>query len=319
METGLIFHNDLDGLYSAKLIVNSEYNISDAYAVDYGKDYSHILTQCDSFISVDFAENIAGEKTELFVDHHLRSERASGAKNEIIKKAPSCVDILIKENLVDKTLITKEVCKHINTVDSADFRNKFNDSFTPVDVIFPDINTELGRYLALNDLLRKNRKTNLSILLLMEETFDVSTLLYFIEKNHNMLNFKKYMQHKVSFFEKFEKNVNKYVKHFSNVPVLFTRYFSQIDWKGYDKNIFNYYYSENLYTMLVFEMNNKIHVQLQKNPFCINDNNISLYDIIKEQIETPRGHENILNFTFKNINEATTEMNNIIQAISKNI
>lgn len=319
MSTGLIFHADLDGLYSAKLILNSDYKIDEAYAVDYGRDYSDIVKNQKEFISVDFAENIAGEKTILFVDHHIRNEnRSSGAKKEVIEKSESCVKLLITKRLVSQNLISEEDCKYINIVDSASFiESKVN----PIDIIFPDINSKLGKYILLNDLLRKNRKSNLQLYLLDQETMDINTLLYKTEKfSDSILKYEKYSQFKMQFYEKLEKNKEKFVKEFGEIPALFTKNFSQFDWKGYDKNIFNYLYKDKPFTMLVFEMNDKINVQIQKNPFCEEALKMkSLYESVKNIIKEPRGHENILMISFENIKDAINNLDNIISVISENM
>jgi hypothetical protein len=312
-KTGLIFHNDLDGLYSAKLIINSEYEIDDVFPADYGMNIPSSADLCDNFISVDFAENIFGEKTELFVDHHIRSNRSSGAKKEIIKEAPSCVDLLLKEGIVDDDLISGNDLECINAVDTATF------DLDPEDVLFPDLKTEMGRYIMLNELMRKNRKSNMSLLLLMENTFDINSLLYIINSsNSKFVKTKTYFDYKMKFFEKFKKNRNKFVKEFSGIPALFTSGFSQYDWKGYDRNIFNYLYQDSPFTIIVFQMNNEIHVQIQRNIFA-GQLKVSLYEMIKDEIEIPRGHDNILMFTFKDLNEAIIKLDNIISIISENI
>jgi len=320
MSTGLIYHADVDGLYSAKLIMESGYKIDEIYAVDYGKNYSHIINDHDDFISVDFAENIAGEKTKLFIDHHIRSERANGAQKEIIKNAQSCVSLLINEKLVDTSVISSSAIECINTVDSANYSKLFDNKFTAVDVLFPNIETELGMFILLNDLLRKNRKFNLSLSLVYQETFDIKSMLYIIQKsNNNILKYDKYMEMKMKLFEKLKNNVSKYVKEFSGIPALFTRKFTPYDWKGYDKNILNFLYNDKMFTMLIFEMGGSINVQIQKNPFFITKNNISLYEIIKGLIDEPRGHDNILMLSFNNLENAIKKLDKITTLISEHI
>jgi hypothetical protein len=312
-KTGLIFHQDLDGLYSAKLILNSGFQVDDAFPADYGMNIPSSADLCDNFISVDFAENIFGEKTELFIDHHIRSNRSSGAKKEIIKEAPSCVDLIINEKIVENLLIGENDLEHINSVDTATF------DLEPEDILFPNLNTDIGRFIMLNELMRKNRKSNMSLLLLMENTFDVNSLLYIISSSKSkFLKSKDYFNYKMKFFEKFKKNKNKFVKEFSGIPALFTSEFTQYDWKGYDRNIFNYLYQDSPFTIIVFQMNNEIHVQIQRNIFST-QLKVSLYEMIKDEIEIPRGHDNILMFSFKNLEEAILKLDNIISIISENI
>ena len=317
MNACLIYNNDLDGLYSAKLMLKSKYHISDSIPVDYGKDYSYLINKYDKFIFVDFSENFAEDRTELFIDHHIRNFKSYGAKKEIVEQSPSCLNVIIKNKIVESESISESYLKAINIVDSADYRNT---KLNAIDVIFPDLNTDLSKFILLNDLLRKNRKTNLSLKLLTNETFDVSSMLYQIEKSkYCKIKRKNYMENKMMFYDKLESKINSYCVDISGVPVLFTRHFSIKDWGGWDRNIFNFLKLNSPFTAIVFEMNNLINVQIQKNPFCKKVIEESLYKKVKHLVKDPRGHENILMLTFKDSIESMTALNDIINTISENI
>lgn len=317
-DTGLIFHNDLDGLMSAMLIVESEaFNIEKVFPVDYGHDHAGIKDQCSQFVIVDYADNITEEKTVLWLDHHLKEEGFKLPEAAIIKEAPSCVRLLKDSGMADDTELSEEDVKCIDIVDSADYPL---DEIGPEDVIFPDINTKLGQWTALNQLLMKNRKKNLSVILISEMIMDPKTMLYKAEKaGKHILGFDEYMQRKQKLMEKIIASPDEYIQYFSGVPVAITRTFSQYDWKGYDRNLFYYLANESPYVVVTFDMGGQFNFQVSRNLFAKVQPEKDVYTVIKDVVDEIRGHENILNFSFEDKNEGLAKLDEIIDLLSKEI
>lgn len=319
MTTGLIFHNDLDGLMSAMLIVESgAFEIERVFPVDYGHDHSGIKDQCDQFVIVDYSDNITEEKTVLWLDHHLKDAGFELPDSAIIKEAPSCVRLLKDSGMMENSELSEEDVNCIDIVDSADY--KFDESFTPEDVLFPNIHNKLGQYIALNQLLMKNRKKNLSMILISEMSLDPKTMLY--KANHagaNIINYDQYMTRKQKLMEKIIANTGEYIQYFSGIPVAITRTFAQHDWKGYDRNLFYYLANESPYIVVTFDMGGQFNFQVSRNLFSTVQPEKDVYTVIEEAVDEIRGHENILNFSFEDKNEGLAKLDEIIDLLSKEI
>lgn len=316
MTTGLVFHNDLDGLYSALLIARSDkFNIDKVFPIDYGKDHSKIKEECDQFIIVDYADNITEEKTLLWIDHHLNSKEEL-PECAIITESPSCLR-LVNQLGFEADDLTQSIINGVDIVDSAAFKEA---GISPIDVVFPDVNTEMGQLLALNQMLMKNRKTNLIIELLLEDTFDPPALLYKAENSKGKkIHFQEYMDAKKELLDKFlNDEEGNYIQYFDNIPVLVTRHFNKEDWKGYDRNIFYLLVKDHEFSITTFDFDGNFSFQVSRNPFFSKNGNKSLVDIIGDEVENIRGHENILNFSYgDNKLEGLEKLDSIIALLSE--
>jgi hypothetical protein len=315
MSCCLIIHNDLDGFYSGLLLLHSsKYQIDNVIPVEYGNDYSYLKDRYSNFIIADYSNNIGSEKTILWIDHHVRQENC--AKKTVIAESPSCVSLIMKENLAQENLISKKVIDYIDTVDSVNF--KFDENFRQEDVIFPEYDNELCKYIILNNLLSKNKKTNLVNELLLLNTLDINTFLHYIDntKDHSVMKYNKYINTKKIFFDKLAKERKNFIKHFSGIPVLFTHNFTRNDWIGYDRNVFAYLMCHCPILIVSYNMNNKISYQVLNN-FFYGKTKVSLYDTLKNDFSDLKGHKNILNFTFDDNEKALKNLDLIIQKISE--
>jgi len=286
--------------------------------MDYGQDHSTLKDQFDNFFIFDFAENPGGSKTVLWVDHHLR-QGENGADFHLIGEAPSCVRLLIDRGIVSKDLLSEEDVKCIDIIDSASYN--WSDNFRPEDLVFPSVtNGKLGQYAALNQLMRKNRKSGLAEKLFAETTLKVDVLLYRIEKdsNYKTLKYKAYIDNKQKLLNKIVKDTGRYIKYFDDIPVLFTKEFTQEDWKGYDFNLFGYLVNKSPYLIVVFDFTNEVNVQVAKNAFC-STKVAPVYSIIKEEVSDPRGHEGIINLSFSNQTEAINKLDPIIKKLASHL
>lgn len=319
MTTGLIFHNDLDGLMSAMLIVESDiFEVERVFPVDYGQNHTGIKEQCDQFVIVDYADNITEEKTVLWLDHHLKEEGFQLPDSAVIEEAPSCVRLLQKSGMIEGTQLAEEDINCIDIVDSADY--EFGESLTPEDVLFPNIHTKLGQYIALNQLLMKNRKKNLSMTLISEMSLDPKTMLYRTSKaGPNIIDYDQYMERKQKLMEKIISNPDEYIQYFSGIPVAITRTFAQHDWKGYDRNLFYYLANDCPYIIVTFDMGGQFNFQVSRNLFSTIQPKKDVYSAIKSVVDEVRGHENILNFSFDNKNEGLAKLDEIIALLSKEL
>jgi regulator of RNase E activity RraB len=318
MTTGLVFHNDLDGLYSALLIARSDkFDIDKVFPIDYGKDHSEIKEKCDQFIIVDYADNITEEKTLLWIDHHLKNkEEEELPECAIITESPSCLR-LINQLGFEAEDLTESVIDGVDIVDSAAYSET---NISPVDVVFPDVNTEIGQLLALNQMLMKNRKTNLIIELLLEDTFNPPALLYKAENSTGKkIHFQEYIDAKKELLDKFlNDEEGNYIQYFDNVPLLLTRHFAREDWKGYDRNVFYLLVKDYEFSITTFDFDGNFSFQIARNPFFNESRDKSLIDIIRDEVEDVRGHENILNFSYgSNKLEGLEKLDSIISLISK--
>src|SRR6056297_1749732 len=298
MSTGLIFHNDLDGLYSALAIIKSnQFEIDKVFPVDYGKSHNGIKDQCDEFIIVDYADNITEEKTSLWIDHHINGKEDL-PENSIVKESPSCLRLLANAG-ISSSKLDPEIIKAIDIVDSANY--PFDKGYSQIDVLFPSVDNTIGQATMLNQLLMKNRKTNISIELLIEDTFDLSTLLYrFNNSKSAKIKVEDYYNAKQKFTDKLLSDDNgEYIQYFENIPILITKEFSKKDWKGYDRNVFYFAVREHPYTITTFDFGYSFNFQISKNIFYDNKKTKDL-DLIFENEEDLRGHKNILNFTYEN-------------------
>jgi hypothetical protein len=311
--TCVLFHSDADGLYSASAyyIGQGKPEIDGYRSIDYGIDHSSLKDQYENFWIFDYAENIGGEKTTLWVDHHLRRDRTNTAELEIIEEAPSCVRLLARKGMIE---MPEEDIKCIDIVDSGNF--VWSKSFTKEDLLFPEPKNKLSKFLIFNQLLRKNRKHGLAERLFDKENLSVDTLLYCIQKDSDAVKYDEYMTNKQHLFDKLYTH-NRYINFFDEIPVLFTREFTKEDWRGYDMNMVGYVGQQSPFIILVFDMEDRINVQVLRNVFFDGPRKRSVFEILKDTIEgDPRGHENILNFTYKNQKEAITKLDTIISKLS---
>lgn len=317
MGTALIAHGDLDGFYSAVLLAREFHDQIDAVIpVEYGKDHSYLKDRYDKFIICDYAENIGGDKTILWVDHHLR--QLNGAKNQIIEKAPSCVRLLQKSDVIDDPELTEAIVSNIDMVDSASF--PFGEVFEPLDLLFPNpYESELEKYIILNQLLSKNRKTGLFVELIMLNTLSIDQLIYSLNKSHSpkVKKYDMYMRAKQKLVEKIMKS-NTMIEDFDGVPVLFTKGLSKNDWVGFDKNIVAYLHQKSPYFIIVFDFAHGINIQVIINPFLRSKREIeSPASILETLFDNLRGHEGILNFSFDDKEEAIKSLDLIINNLSR--
>lgn len=314
-KTCLLYHDDLDGLYSAILFKISEITeIAYALSIEYGKDYSYLSDKFDNFIILDFADNIMGAKTVLWVDHHLRD--GDEVNSFTVKgESPSCVSLMMENSIIDSKLLSADVKEYIDIVDSADYDWS---RYKKEDILLPNINFELGKYIILNQLLRKNRKIALAENLYKTASLDVNEMLLNIEKNNNpkITKYKKYINSKQSLIEKILKNKDKYIKRVSGIPILFTKKFEMTDWKGYDFNILSYLEVNSPYVVVVFDFGREVNVQIAKNIFCEKPSK-DVYSILKDMIPDPRGHKNILNLTFKGTESTILELSPMLNKLGK--
>jgi hypothetical protein len=315
MSTVLVAHSDLDGFYSAVLLARQFYDeVDSVMPVDYGKDYSYLKDRYDKFIICDFADNIGKEKTILWVDHHLR--QTNGGKNQIIKPAPSCVRLLVESQVIEDDELTESMISNIDMVDSASF--PFGQVFKPIDLVFPDPKDgEIQKYVTLNQLLNKNRKTDLFIELIMLNTLNVKVLLNAVDKSKSrkIKKYEKYMEAKSNLIDKIIKR--QMVEYFDEIPVLFTKDFSKEDWIGFDKNIVAFLEKKAPYYIIVFDFKNGINIQLIVNPFVAAKRKVkSPASILEKDFDELRGHESILNFSFNDKEEAVKNLDLIINKMS---
>lgn len=318
MGTALLAHGDLDGFYSAVLLAREFHDEIDAVIpIEYGKDHSYLKDRYDKFIICDYAENIGGDKTILWVDHHIR--QSNGAKNCIIEDAPSCVRLIQKSGIVKDVELTEEIISNIDMVDSATF--SFGNSFKEIDLLFPNPHEgELQKYIILNQLLSRNRKTKLFLELIMLNTLDINQLLDAVEKS-NLPKVKKYDRCMTAKQDLVERIMDrKMIEDFSGVPVLFTKQFDKNDWPGYDKNIVAYLRQKSPYFAVVFDFSSGINIQVMANSFLRSKKEFkSPASILEEHFEELRGHEGILNFSFKNKEEAIESLDLIIDNLAQNL
>lgn len=308
MKTGLVFHNDLDGLYSA-ILLKAKHKYDDFFPIDYGNhfQFSHL---CDELHLVDYAENVAPEKTTLWIDHHLREEVPDFA---LIKESPSCTRLVYDEIGGE---MPESYLQAIDIIDSANY--SFNREFTREDVIFPEPKNLLSKLLILNQLLMKNRRTNLAAKLLQLDTYDIDVFLYHIE-TYDVYQYRDYMHFKKRLIEKLIANHDTYIKIIDKVPILSTKKFSMIDWKGYDRNLFYYLVMKHPYNIVSFEMSGKYNFQICRNPFYKKKLDFTLVSLIGDDLEEIRGHEDILNLTFTDHTKALETLDVVIEKISSAI
>jgi hypothetical protein len=279
--------------------------------IEYGMDLSYQLSRYSKFVVLDFGENVGGKNTILWADHHLRNIESSEAEVTIIEEAPSCVSLLVKKNIID---LDSKTIKYIDTVDSANYDFK---DYRKEDLLLPSEGFELGKYILLNQLLRKNRKTNLVKRLAYSKILDIDQLLEKIEKDRdpNVVKKDRYMMSKVQLMERFLADREKYVKYVGKIPILFTKAFSRQDWKGYDPNILGYLEQESPYLMNFFEFHEEVSAQVYTNPFHT-DIHPTISSLLQDEFNELRGHDSILNFRFKDKEEALESLDKIVSKLS---
>lgn len=318
LSSALLFHGDLDGLYSALSYYRSRMNEADVdgvLSVEYGQEHPGLVNKYDMFYIFDYADNPCGSKTMLLVDHHLH-QAPTGAQQEIIGKSPSCVSLLRDKGLLALDLISDEDVACIDAVDSGDY--KWSDVFTKEDLLLPEPKNQLCKFVILNQLLRKNRKHGLSERLFAGGSLKVDVSLYEIENDRGIktVKYNTYIQNKQKLIEKLMVDREKYVKKFSGIPVLFTKEFTQEDWKGYDLNIIGYLEEEAPFFVLVFDMGGKVNLQIVRNVFYKGAPKKPILEILGDSIDSPRGHENILNFTYANGDEASLKLDAMLNKLT---
>jgi hypothetical protein len=321
MNNVIIFHGDLDGLYSALLFkkaIGDEIEIAKAHSVDYGQDHSTLKHQYDNFFIFDFADNIGGEKTRLWVDHHLR-QGENGAELTVIEESPSCVRLMLDFEIIPENLIPETHVQYIDAVDSASY--VWSSAFSKEELIFPDLkNGELSKFIALNQLLRKNRKFGIAEKLFYNESTDIDVLHYRIEKDRGQktVKYMPFMEAKQRLMERLVSDNDKYIKWFSGIPVLFTKEFSTKDWRGYDMNMFGYLVNKSPFLIIIFDMSNGINVQVTQNIF-FDGKSETVYSIIKDAVTEVRGHEGIMNFSFSDYDSAIENLDLIIAKLAEHL
>jgi hypothetical protein len=283
--------------------------------LEYGFDHTSLKYQFDSFYIFDFSENIGDDRTELFVDHHLR-QGESKAKVEIIEKSPSCVSLMRKHSLCVIDSLTEEYFNSIDALDSSDYI--WSGSFTKEDLLLPEPKDVLSKFVILNQLLRKNRKHGLAEKLLSNGATNVDANLYFIEKDKGIktVRYNTYSSNKQRLIEKIQRNKDKYIKVISNIPILFTKDFTQEDWKGYDLNILGYLEQSSPFLIVVFDMSGNINTQIVRNAFYEGEKKSTIFCLLKDVITEIRGHDNILNISYKTGEEASKQLDIIISKLS---
>lgn len=321
MSNIILFHGDLDGLYSGLLFYHTnknELDIHEVRSIEYGQDHSTLYDQFDEFFIFDFADNPGQNKTTLWVDHHLR-QGENGAEFHLVEEAPSCVRLMIRKGLVDDGLISDEDAKCIDIVDSAGY--EWSDDFSQEDLIMPDPDkSRLNKFVVLNQLLRKNRKNGLCEKLFEHGALDVDRVLELVQHDRGpkTTKYDLMMEVRQHLLEKMIRDTDKYIKYFSDVPVLFTKEFSQKDWKGYDLNLLGYLANKSPYLIVVFDFRHEVNIQITRNVF-FNGEVKPVYPIIKSEVDDPRGHEGILNMTFPNTSAAIEKMDAIIGLLADHI
>lgn len=321
MSNIILYHGDLDGLYSGLLFYHTNKNdidIHEVRAVEYGQDHDTLYDQFDEFYIFDFADNPGRDKTVLWVDHHIR-QGENGAEFHIVEDAPSCVRLMIDKGLVADGLISKEDAACIDAVDSATF--DWSDDFAQEDLILPDpAKGRLSQFVVLNQLLRKNRKHGLTEKLFEAGALDAERVLELIEKDRGpkTTKYDVMIAARQNLLEKMIRDTDDYIKYFSDVPVLFTKTFSQKDWKGYDLNLLGYLANKSPYLIVVFDFRHEVNIQITRNIFF--DGEVKpVYPIIKSEVDDPRGHEGILNMTFPDTSTAIDKIDAIIGLLAPHI
>lgn len=312
--TCVLYHSDLDGLYSALAfyIAQGKPDIAGYHSIDYGIDHSNLKDQYNKFWIFDYGDNVGGKKTKLWVDHHLRRDENYEAEIEIIEEAPSCVRLLARKEMID---MPERDMACIDIVDSGNYI--WSDSFTKEDLLFPEPKDRLSKYIILNQLLRKNRKYGLAERLFNLETLDLDTNLYCIEKDYSSgTKYNESMKSRQQLFDKMSKG--KFIKYFDGIPVLFTRDFDKKMWPGYEMNMPGYLSQKSPFIIIVFDMADNVNVQVLRNVFY-DGSKKPIFDILRDSIDKPRGHENILNFTYKTHDEAVTNLDLIIAKLSQEL
>jgi len=312
-------HTDTDGLYSAMLFQQKEnIKLDGVYSVEYGQDHTSLKYQFDNFYIFDFAENPGEDRTVLFLDHHLH-QHPTGAQTEIIEEAPSCVRLVYDHDMCLPNSISEEDVRCIDIVDSGDYT--WSNDFTKEDLLLPEPKNQLSKFVILNQLLRKNRKWALAEKLFENGSLSVDVNLYKIENDNGIKTVKygTYLSNKQRLVEKIIADKEKYIKSFSEIPVLFTKAFSQEDWKGYDLNILGYIEQSKPFMVIVFDMANDINFQIVRNVFYDGPKKRTIIESLGPVIKDPRGHENILNFSYKNREEAFSRMVFLMSELSKEL
>ena len=317
----ILFHGDLDGLYSGLLFYHTnkrDIDIHQVRSVEYGQDHETLYDHFDQFFIFDFADNPGRDKTTLWVDHHIR-QGENGAEYHVVEDAPSCVRLMLNKGLVGKGIISEEDAKCIDIVDSAEY--KWTDDFTKEDLILPDPDkNRLNKFVVLNQLLRKNRKNGLCEKLFERESVDVERILHFIEIDggHKTTKYDYMMEAREKLLKKMINESDKYIKYFSDIPVLFTKEFTMKDWKGYDLNLLGYLVNGSPYLIVVFDFSSGVNIQITRNVFY-NGKIDPVYSIVKEEIDDPRGHEGILNMSFPDSGAAIEKLDKIIALLAEHI
>jgi hypothetical protein len=272
----------------------------------------------DNFWVFDFAENPGEEKTVLFIDHHLHQSPTS-AKMFLIEESPSCVRVLRNHDMCPENIISEEDIKCIDIVDSGNF--VWSEEFSKEDLLLPEPKNQLSKFVILNQLLRKNRKWALAEKLFENGSLSVDVNLYKIENDNGIktLKYNTYSANKQRLIEKIKSNRDKYIKYLSEIPVLFTKGFTQEDWKGYDLNILGYLEADRPFMVIVFDMAGSINVQIVRNVFYDGAKKKSILESLAPIIKDPRGHENILNFSYKDRTEAFTQLDLMIAKLSEEL
>lgn len=316
MSTGLFFHTDLDGFYSALTVANQfELEPDLIMSVEYGKDYSKERDQLDELIILDYSENFGGEKTTLWVDHHIPGEGQIQAQNTVIGEAPSCVRLLSDRELISN--LDEHSMSLIDVVDSASY--EFDSTYTPEDLLFPTFKHEVDRYVVLNQLLRKNRKRGIAEKIFDSSVTDVDVFLYKIESETNpkVVKYNDWLQSKRDLVEKMVGNQDDFIQLYDGVPLLLTRQFDYEDWAGWDMNIFGYLMNESPFLIVAYEFNGGLSLQVFRNIFCPSE--IQISDALKDLPYEQNGHETILNYRFSNKSDGAEALDLIISNLSEHL
>lgn len=314
-KVGLFFHTDLDGFYSALAVANQfELEPSLLLSVEYGKSYADQISQIDEAIIVDFAENFGGEKTSLWVDHHIRKEQPK-AQNTVNGDAPSCLRLLKEQEVVDN--VDESVIKHIDTVDSASY--DFSGTYSTEDFLFPSFQHEIDKYVILNQLIRKNRKRGIAEKIFDKDIFDVDVYLYKIESETNpkVVKYADYINSKRELLDKIISDRDKYIQIYDKIPLILTREFDFSDWKGWDLNVFSYLLSDSPFMVIAYEFNNSLSFQVVRNIF--NPSESKLPDILEGVEDELSGHEGILSFRHDDKSEAIEQLDVIVSKLAEHL
>jgi hypothetical protein len=314
MNKAIAYHSDLDGIFSG-IILNRRLGPATPIQLDYSKDVSGFYDKFDEFTIVDFGQNPFGDKTKLWIDHHHINEEEDVSKLTH-DDSPSCVRTLQRLKYLQDVELSEEELDAIDVVDTASYDLT---KLEPSVIVFPSKDNVIERMMTFNQLLRRNRNTFITKDIFEADTLNVVEALDIIEKSNNprVIKYFQFLKKKKHLFEKINKEKQNLVLEIGIVPMLNTENFSPSDWRGWDINLFGLLEQNRPFVSVLYKINNNINLQVYKNIYYRDSIKRSLYEILEDLDVEKEGHDNILNFHFKNGKEAFEVATKVFGEISE--